>query len=82
MYIFDVQDNGSGISTDYIDKVFNPGFSTRINYETGAVSRGLGLSIVRDIVENILSGTVSVKSESNGTLFTISVPMNRLEVMQ
>ena len=28
-----------------------PGFSTKINYETGQVSRGLGLSLVKDIVE-------------------------------
>ena len=46
-----------------------PGFSTKINYETGQVSRGLGLSLVKDIVESELGGSISLTSEDGCTDF-------------
>lgn len=81
-YIFEVKDNGRGITDEYIDKIFDSGFSTKINYETGFVSRGLGLPIVMDITENILGGNISVDSDENGTLFKLKIPSDKLEVMQ
>ena len=57
-----------------------PGFSTKINYETGQVSRGLGLSLVKDIVESELGGSISVTSEDGCTDFTIRIPKENLEV--
>ena len=65
-----------------MDKIFDSGFSTKINYETGSVSRGLGLPIVMDIVKNILGGNISVNSDENGTLFKLKIPSDKLEVMQ
>ena len=64
----DVSDNGRGIATDDISKVFEPYFSTK---ETGT---GLGLAIVKKAVDDH-RGTITVKSkEGEGTTFTITLP--------
>ena len=42
--IFTVTDDGPGIPAEYIGEVFKTGFSTKINFQTGEVSRGLGLA--------------------------------------
>ena len=49
--IFTVTDDGPGIPAEYIGEVFKTGFSTKINFQTGEVSRGLGLNLVQDLVE-------------------------------
>ncbi len=56
---------------------FEPGFSTKIDYETGKVSRGLGLSLVRDIIESQMGGTIRVQSEEGCTDFIISIPQKK-----
>ena len=45
--VADIQDTGTGISKDIINKIFDPFFSTK---EVGK-GTGLGLSIVRNIIE-------------------------------
>lgn len=69
--IIKVIDNGVGISENCIDNVFN------LNYRASkddAPGDGLGLYIVKNIVEN-LEGTISVKSEINkGASFEIVLP--------
>ena len=80
-YIFIVKDNGIGIDEKEIDDIFNPGFSTKINYETGEVSRGLGLTIVKKIVEEELKGEIrAVSNTKDGTEITIMVHAEELEV--
>ena len=70
----------AGIAPEYLPTIFEPGFSTKINFETGKVSRGLGLSLVKDIVEEELGGVISVKSQNGCTDFTIRIPRKNLEV--
>ena len=80
-HIFIVKDNGIGIDEKEIDDIFNPGFSTKINYETGEVSRGLGLTIVKKIVEEELKGEIrAISNTKNGTEITIMVHTEDLEV--
>jgi len=77
---FIVSDNGIGIDEEGLKYIFSPGFSTKINYNTGEVNRGLGLSIVQYIVEEQLNGKVNVTSIlGNGTSFHIYIPKNVLE---
>ena len=76
-----VADNGPGIPPEDIAKLFDPGFSTKINYETGVVARGLGLPIVRDIVEQTLHGSISVETGTSGTAFVLMFPTEELEVI-
>lgn len=77
---FIVSDNGSGIDEEGLRYIFSPGFSTKINYNTGQVNRGLGLSIVQYIVEVQLEGKVDVSSiVGKGTSFYIHIPRIILE---
>jgi len=73
-YLLEVEDNGPGIDPEDIDEIFSPGFSTKINYETGEVNRGLGLGIVQDMVETQWHGKVTVTSHPGQTIFRIQIP--------
>jgi PAS domain S-box-containing protein len=67
----EVRDTGKGIPSDNIEKVFDPGFTTK---GTG-VGTGLGLSIVYQIVEEH-DGRVEIESkEGQGTTFRIILPI-------
>lgn len=80
-HLFKVIDNGSGIDKKDLEFIFSPGFSTKINYETGQINRGLGLSLVKDIVENHLKGHIQVESAlGSGTSFSIYIPNKEIEV--
>ncbi len=66
-----IVDNGIGIPSHIIDKIFQPFFSTK---PTGQ-GTGLGLSLAYDIVK-AHSGSIAVDStELNGTFFTILIPI-------
>ncbi|MCP1101765.1 two-component system sensor histidine kinase YcbA [Aequitasia blattaphilus] len=77
-YTFRVSDDGIGIPADTIDAIFLPGFSTKINYATGEVNRGLGLSLVQDMIEKDFKGEIKVKSDSNGTEFFVSLDVGEV----
>lgn len=79
-YVFTVTDNGPGIPAENAEKIFMPGFSTKINFHTGEVSRGLGLSLVEDIVKTQLQGQIRLESRPGCTTFYITVPKAQLEV--
>ena len=68
-HIFSVKDNGIGIAKEHHDKIFKI-FSSLGNYEK---STGIGLSIVKKVVE-LYKGKVWLESELNkGTTFFISI---------
>ncbi|MDF2882280.1 MAG: putative rane-bound ATPase [Clostridiaceae bacterium] len=78
--IFVVSDNGQGIKSKNIDYIFNPGFSTKFNEETGDICRGIGLAHVKGIINEIFSGSISVTSEEGkSTEFTIKINKDKLE---
>ena len=79
-YLFRITDNGPGIPAENLDQIFNPGFSTKINFQTGEISRGLGLNLVEDIVKNHFHGTIHVESRPGNTVFSIAIPKEQLEV--
>jgi signal transduction histidine kinase len=72
--ILSVKDQGVGIKEDEIDKLFIP-FAQLTNLPTGnEKSTGLGLSIVKNLVE-LLGGVITVESIANGgTTFTLKLP--------
>ncbi len=79
-HIFKIKDTGSGIKDEHLSLIFSPGFSTKINYTTGEINRGLGLSLVKDIITNALQGEIEVNSIiEEGTTFIIRIPKNVLE---
>jgi signal transduction histidine kinase len=66
-----VTDRGVGIPAHQVDRVFEPGFTTKPPGEGGA-----GLTVVRKVVQEVFGGTVAVKStEGVGTTFTASLPI-------
>ena len=66
-----VTDRGVGIPAYLVDRVFEPGFTTK----TGGGS-GAGLTVVRKVAQDVFGGTVSLKStEGVGTTFTVSLPI-------
>ena len=74
-----VTDHGQGIPPDALSQIFDAGFSTKINYETGEISRGLGLNIVKGIVEENLGGCIHADSRPGNTRFSIRLPKETLE---
>ena len=65
-----VQDNGVGISPDQLDRIFDPNFTSKNS------GMGIGLTMVKRMVEDY-NGTITVVSEvGKGASFTISMPSN------
>ncbi|MBX4265099.1 ATP-binding protein [Clostridium estertheticum] len=78
--IFVISDNGKGIKEKDIEYIFNPGFSTKFNGETGDICRGIGLAHVNGIVNDIFSGTIDVHSiTGKGTEFVIKIKQDKME---
>lgn len=82
-----VHDNGPGIPDDILDVLFEPGFSTKYDYETGDINRGLGLTLVKDLLTNQFQGEISVSSITSaagsprrGTTFTLRIPAEQFAV--
>ena len=69
--IIEVTDTGSGIKKKDLATIFDPYFTTKDE----GVGTGIGLVIVRDVVEIEMGGTIKVESTyREGTTFTISLP--------
>lgn len=67
-YLIAVKDNGTGISPDVFDKIFVPNFTTK----TGGM--GLGLAMVKNIIESV-DGKIWFESKENeGATFFVSLP--------
>lgn len=68
-YIIMIEDNGPGISRQNLDKIFNPFFTTK---DKGS---GLGLSIVKKIIDGH-NGSIRIESlEGHGTKVIINLPI-------
>ena len=64
-----VQDNGIGIEQENIERIFEPKFTTKTS------GMGLGLGIIKNIIENY-KGTITFESQfEKGTTFTVSLPL-------
>lgn len=66
---FEIKDTGCGIRRDEIHKIFEPFFSTKSH------GTGLGLAVVKRVIEERHHGTISVRSEEGkGTSFFVKIP--------
>lgn len=72
--IVSVQDTGIGIPTENINSIFDPFYRTDAAQVMVTTGTGLGLNIVKRIVERH-AGEISVESEPDrGTTFTLTLP--------
>lgn len=70
--LIQVDDNGVGIAQENLERLFEPFFSTKI----GKGGTGLGMAIVKNLVEKNLGGEVTVQSTvGEGTRFEIVLPL-------
>ncbi|MEQ8677989.1 MAG: GAF domain-containing sensor histidine kinase [Aggregatilineales bacterium] len=75
MLVFSVQDNGVGIPAELHDRVFDRFYRGNQEGVQHVSGTGLGLSLVKTVVENH-SGKIWLESEPNvGTTFFVSVPI-------
>ncbi|MBV7270118.1 sensor histidine kinase [Winogradskyella luteola] len=63
-----IEDNGSGISEENSAKVFEPKFTTKTS------GMGLGLAMVKNIVETYNGSITFVSQQGKGTIFTVTFP--------
>ncbi|MCM1507501.1 MAG: response regulator [Ruminococcus flavefaciens] len=72
-YRFTVEDNGYGMSKEYISKLFQT-FSREENSVTNKIQgTGLGMAITKNLID-LMGGTISVESEKGkGSIFTVEL---------
>jgi len=67
--IITVKDNGSGINPEHVNNVFEPKFTTKNS------GMGLGLGIIKNIIENY-NGTITFETKfGRGTIFIVTLPI-------
>lgn len=70
--VLDVSDNGCGIDTSIITRVFDPYFTTKAQGQ----GTGIGLYMVREMIVNDFKGSIAAENlETGGARFTITLPL-------
>ena len=65
-----IKDNAGGIKPEYIQRLFEPYFSTK-----GKNGTGLGLYMSQMIIEKQFGGTINVTVKGDSTTFIIMIPI-------
>lgn len=75
---FIVSDTGIGISEEFIEKLFDPFGQEDMAMTNRYGGSGLGMTIVKNIVDK-MDGQISVKSQKDSwSTFTITIPLGRV----
>jgi len=73
----EIEDTGIGIPQDSLDKVFEPFYTVDKNRSRQSGGTGLGLALVKQLIEK-QKGTISIlRSSEAGTAFLIKLPHER-----
>ncbi|MCM1126062.1 MAG: response regulator [Lachnospiraceae bacterium] len=79
-YIFIVKDNGTGMSSEFVEHIFEPFERETTATQSGIQGTGLGMAITKNIVE-MMNGTISVESEpGKGSTFTVEISLKLQDV--
>ncbi len=71
--IIEISDNGGGIKTDIIEKIFDPYFTTKKSKE----GSGLGLYMSKTIINEHCKGLLEVENSNEGAIFKIYLPIKK-----
>ena len=75
--IIKVSDSGIGIAAERIPKIFDRFYQAEQNSNRNFEGTGIGLALVKELVE-ALQGTIEVTSQlSKGTIFTVTIPCDQ-----
>lgn len=78
-YCIEVSDTGVGMSEEFLEHVFEPFARETMFAPVGVTGTGLGMPIVKNLVQQ-MSGEITVSSTlGEGTTFTIVVPLQIVE---
>ncbi|MCM1063239.1 MAG: ATP-binding protein [Eubacterium sp.] len=78
-YRFIVEDNGIGISKEFIGSLFDPFKRESNTTQSGVPGTGLGLTVVKNMVD-MMKGDIEVESEpGKGSRFTVSLRLRLQE---
>ena len=78
MISINIEDNGGGISEEILRDAFNPYFTTK--YESQGT--GLGLYILKMIIEESMHGSVKIINKNQGVNCEIRVPLNMKHIRE
>jgi len=77
-YIFSIFDTGIGIEQEGINDLFEPFSQVENSFQKSHKGTGLGLPIVKKIIENIHGGEIWVESQiGEGSQFYFTIPINQ-----
>ncbi|MEW5797570.1 MAG: two-component regulator propeller domain-containing protein [Bacteroidota bacterium] len=75
--VISITDTGIGISSDQIEKIFDRFYQVDTSQTREYEGTGIGLSLVKELVE-LHKGTITVHSEAGkGTTFTVQLPTDK-----
>ena len=78
-YIFAVEDNGIGMSEEFVKRIFEPFERESTATRSGIQGAGLGMPITKSIVD-MMGGEITVESEAGkGSIFTVRLPLRLQE---
>ncbi len=74
--VLSVSDDGSGISSDDLERIFEPFYTKKVMGRSGT---GLGLAVVWNVVQDH-KGYIDVTTDENGTTFELYFPITREKI--
>jgi len=76
--VLSVADDGPGIPTEEIDRIFEPFYTKKVMGRSGT---GLGLAVVWNVVQDH-GGTIEVTSDKTGTTFHLYFPLTQDAILE
>ncbi|KKM15914.1 hypothetical protein LCGC14_1691250, partial [marine sediment metagenome] len=74
--VLTILDDGSGISSQDLDRIFEPFYTKKVMGRSGT---GLGLAVVWNAIQDH-NGYINIKTSKKGTVFELYLPVTRDEV--